>query len=49
MEILEFDDGSGWTSVKLSGGQGLVPTSYLEILDDGEGRGKVHRYRQERS
>ena len=35
MEILEFDDGSGWTSVKLSGGQGLVPTSYLEILDDG--------------
>ena len=30
--ILEEDDGSGWTSILLQGASGLVPSSYVEII-----------------
>lgn len=34
VEIVEDDDGSGWTTVRPSNGkQGLVPTSYLQITE----------------
>ncbi|CAK7893845.1 protein Bzz1p [[Candida] anglica] len=32
LDVIEFDDGSGWTLVKSNDGQqGLVPTSYIEV------------------
>ncbi|CAI5758379.1 unnamed protein product [Candida verbasci] len=31
-QVIEEDDGSGWTMINSSQGQGLVPTSYLEIV-----------------
>ncbi|KAI5953164.1 BZZ1 [Candida jiufengensis] len=31
VRVIELDDGSGWTLVKSVQGQGLVPTSYIEI------------------
>lgn len=37
VDVLETDDGSGWTSVRSAGGQGLVPTSYLEMDDKKKG------------
>lgn len=39
LEVLELDDGSGWTSVRLSAGPGLVPTSYLEITEESKKKG----------
>ncbi len=32
LEIVEADDGSGWTKVSRSGIIGLVPTSYIESV-----------------
>lgn len=37
LEVLEEDDGSGWTLVKLQKGSGLVPTSYIEITSKKKG------------
>ncbi|EJC97857.1 uncharacterized protein FOMMEDRAFT_114603 [Fomitiporia mediterranea MF3/22] len=35
VQVLEDDDGSGWVKVADSkGGKGLVPASYVEIIDD---------------
>ena len=34
VKILEEDDGSGWVKVAdEAGGKGLVPASYIEVLD----------------
>ena len=34
MHVLEEDDGSGWVKVADdAGGRGLVPASYIELLD----------------
>lgn len=42
LDVVEEDDGSGWTMVRLtqSGKQGLAPTSYLEINKNDEGNKK---------
>lgn len=44
VSVVEVDDGSGWTLVKGSAGQGLVPTTYLQIneaeTDDDSGKKK---------
>lgn len=42
LEVIEEDDGSGWTMVKLllTGAQGLAPTSYLEITKSDDGAKK---------
>lgn len=42
LDVVEEDDGSGWTLVKLllSGKQGLAPTSYLEITKSEDGSKK---------
>lgn len=38
MHVLEEDDGSGWVKVADdSGGKGLVPASYVELLGHGPG------------
>ncbi|KAF5211124.1 hypothetical protein E0198_002416 [Clavispora lusitaniae] len=37
LEVLEEDDGSGWTLVKSQKGNGLVPTSYIEITSKKKG------------
>lgn len=35
LEVVEADDGSGWTMVLTSGGaRGLVPTSYIEVFTE---------------
>ena len=37
VHVLEEDDGSGWVKVADdSGGKGLVPASYIELLDGGQ-------------
>ena len=37
VKILEEDDGSGWVKVaNTSGGKGLVPASYVEVVELGE-------------
>ncbi|SGZ54453.1 CIC11C00000003637 [Sungouiella intermedia] len=42
LDVVEEDDGSGWTMVRLtqSGKQGLAPTSYLEINKNYDGNKK---------
>ena len=35
LSVIEEDDGSGWTMVNGPQGQGLVPTSYIEITSRG--------------
>lgn len=42
LDVVEEDDGSGWTLVRLtqSGNQGLAPTSYLEITKTDNGAKK---------
>ncbi|CDK26049.1 unnamed protein product [Kuraishia capsulata CBS 1993] len=32
LEVIDLDDGSGWTKVRSAAGEGLVPTSYLSIV-----------------
>lgn len=33
MQILEEDDGSGWIKVADSNGKGLVPASYVDLVE----------------
>ncbi|CAK9437864.1 uncharacterized protein LODBEIA_P22420 [Lodderomyces beijingensis] len=40
MTVVEADDGSGWTLVNGPSGQGLVPTSYIEIISTAPPAGK---------
>ena len=45
MEVLEEDDGSGWVKVAdEAGGKGLVPASYISVLDSASqaGVGESH-------
>jgi uncharacterized protein YgiM (DUF1202 family) len=49
VRVLEADDGSGWVKViDLHGDSGLVPASYLEMLDTDLSRTSVHRTPRER-
>ena len=42
VKVLEEDDGSGWVKVaNNSGGKGLVPASYVEMVGPGEKKRKV--------
>lgn len=38
LDVVEEDDGSGWTKVRSGNKQGLVPTTYLEIVKDDDRR-----------
>ena len=42
VQVVEDDDGSGWVKVADSkGGKGLVPASYIEIVEEGSAAPQV--------
>ena len=38
LDVVEEDDGSGWTRVARAGNKGLVPTTYLRFVSDQDER-----------
>jgi hypothetical protein len=43
LDVLEPDDGSGWVKVSDGQGSGLVPATYLEIVEEDSCESRVER------